>query len=242
MISLPPNRRIALSFSGGKDSAACLKLLRPQLRNITVVWCNPGNPFPAMRAYMDRIAASVPHFVEVTGDLLTFQERYGYAVDTLPIWSTSLGQEIAATSTPHTFTSPFHCCHENMWVPLHNYLRKEGFDCIIRGQKKVDAKQNRQARVEGAREGVEFIYPLDDWTDGEVLAYLGPEDMPPFYREGARSSQDCRTCLAYEQENPQRLRFLKRVDPAAYAELAPVHLTYTTLLRSALASAEEANE
>lgn len=242
MIPLPPGRRIALSFSGGKDSAACLKLLRPQLRDITVVWCNPGNPFPAMRAYMDLVAASVPHFVEVTGDLVAFQQHHGYPVDTLPVWSTSVGQAITDTHLPHTFTSPFHCCYENMWTPLHNYLQREGFDCIIRGQKKADLKQNRQARVEGAREGVEFIYPLDDWTDAEVLAYLGPEDMPPFYREGVVSSQDCRTCLAYEHENPQRLRFLKKVDPAAYEELAPVHRTYTTLLRGALASAEEANE
>lgn len=242
MYPLPANRRIALSFSGGKDSAACLKLLRPQLKNVTVVWCNPGNPFPALRSYMDRIAASVPNFVEVTGDLPAFQRQFGYAVDTLPVWNTALGKEVTGSSSPYSFTSPFHCCQENMWLPLQRYLEANHFDCIIRGQKKSDKKQNRTAQVEARHQGIEFLYPLEDWTDAEVMAYLGPDDVPPFYADGAASSQDCRTCLAYEEDNPQRLHFLKTVDVSAYQELKPVHTAYTALLREALDRAEKSHE
>ena len=36
-------KRVALAFSGGKDSQACLELLRPHLDRVTVYWLNTGS-------------------------------------------------------------------------------------------------------------------------------------------------------------------------------------------------------
>ena len=40
------HERVALELSGGKDSVACLYLLRHQLHKITVYWLNTGDAYP----------------------------------------------------------------------------------------------------------------------------------------------------------------------------------------------------
>jgi PP-loop superfamily ATP-utilizing enzyme len=45
-----------LFFSGGKDSLACLHLLREYWDRVLVVWANPGEALPELRAQMDECA------------------------------------------------------------------------------------------------------------------------------------------------------------------------------------------
>ncbi|MFG0641366.1 phosphoadenosine phosphosulfate reductase family protein, partial [Delftia sp. WSY_22] len=54
-------RRAALHFSGGKDSLACLYLLRPLVeQGLPVYWLSTGDTIPETRAVVDQVRAWIP--------------------------------------------------------------------------------------------------------------------------------------------------------------------------------------
>jgi phosphoadenosine phosphosulfate reductase len=212
------HKKVALSFSAGKDSAACLHLLRPWWDRLTVVWGDPGDPHTETIEYMCEIAKLVPHFVRVPGNQISFMRACGIAVDAVPFEGTDIGRFATRVQAPKVALASY-CCGENLWGPLHRYLRENAFTGVIRGQKDSDTLQGIQSGE--VIEGVEYFYPVESWSDEDVFEFLG--DMAPkSYSRGAKSSLDCRYCLAYGVENPGRLEYLQKYEPEAYALLKPV--------------------
>lgn len=166
------HNRVGLCFSAGKDSAVCLELLDPWLDRVEVIWVNPGDPHPETREYMDRVAERVPMFTEVRGKQPEYIRLHG---------KPGLGE--------------FNCCAQNMWLPIQNYVARAGITGLIRGQKNSDVLKSpvRSGDVVG---GVEFLHPIEDWTDEEVIAFLG-DRIPESYKRGVKSSLDCQNCAVY---------------------------------------------
>jgi 3'-phosphoadenosine 5'-phosphosulfate sulfotransferase (PAPS reductase)/FAD synthetase len=54
--------KVALMFSGGKDSRALIELFRPYLDGITIYHCDTGDMFPEIREYVAQFAKTIPHF------------------------------------------------------------------------------------------------------------------------------------------------------------------------------------
>jgi len=81
-----------LQFSGGRDSLACLYLLKEQWNDLTVVWMNAGAPWPQTVEQMEEIKKLVPHFLEITGDVLGQNEAFGIPSDIVPITNSLQGQ------------------------------------------------------------------------------------------------------------------------------------------------------
>lgn len=212
------HEKVALSFSAGKDSAACLYLLRPWWDQLTVVWACPGDPFTETLEYMYRIEKMVPHFKMVLGDQRYFAQNYGLAVDAVPFEATEVGAFASKVPAPRLALSA-DCCGANLWTPLHQHLKDNGYTGVIRGQKRSDRLQGVPDGTKA--DGVEYFLPIADWTDEDVVVYLG-DRIPPSYTRGAKSSLDCRTCLAYGAENPGRMDYLKQHEPEAYDRLNPV--------------------
>ena len=46
------HEKIALMFSGGRDSLACLELYRDYLDKMTLIWVNTGANFPEIEDYI----------------------------------------------------------------------------------------------------------------------------------------------------------------------------------------------
>lgn len=211
---------VALMFSAGKDSAACLKLLQPWLNRVTVIWANPGRPYAEVVAYMSRVRSRVWHFVEAKGNQPEWIKANGWPVDSVPFQATPLGRRLLPD--PHAFTlAPAIACRAaNMWEPALWAVRASGASGVIKGEKLCDRPLPQP--LETVFEGREYLRPLLQWTDAEVLDYLGPDGLPPGYARGLTASLDCATCTAFLDRNPQRLRELRQIDPAAHAEVAPV--------------------
>jgi len=60
--------KIYLSFSGGKDSIACLHLVKDYLDKVVVVWVNTGANFPEIEQMMREVKSIVTHFHEIKND------------------------------------------------------------------------------------------------------------------------------------------------------------------------------
>jgi phosphoadenosine phosphosulfate reductase len=210
--------KTALSFSAGKDSAACLYILEDRWDDITVIWCNPGDPYEETLRYMERIKALVPHFVEVNGDVRAWIHANGHPVDILPWRATHWGRAVE-DSASIAMAPYFDCCGANLWQPMNRYIKANRFNVVIRGQKDCD-RMRSPIEHGSVIEGVRYEFPIRDWSDADVLGYLG-DRLPPSYKRGRKASLDCKRCTAYVQDHS--LQDLQAVDPKAAEEVRAVY-------------------
>jgi 3'-phosphoadenosine 5'-phosphosulfate sulfotransferase (PAPS reductase)/FAD synthetase len=196
-----------LHFSGGKDSLACLYLLQPDWDDITVMWCNTGAAHHSTIKMMEYISGIVPHFMEVQSDQPAYISEWGYPVDIVPVWRTGFGMSLDER-WGRKFIDWTSCCATNIWAPLEKATRELGANVVYRGQKTAD-KIKSPIRSGHNENGVTYIFPLEEWTDEDVFAYLG-DRVPPHYRSGERTSRDCVNCTAYLHENVERIAALPK--------------------------------
>lgn len=190
------HERIALQFSGGKDSLACLYLMRPFWDQLTVYWCNTGDAFPETIEVMQRVRALVPHFVEVAGHQPAVVAQFGIPSDIVPASHTPMGL-MATESAGPLIQDRYACCVRSHMQPMHDRMLADGITLVIRGQKNADHLKGplRSGQID---QGIECLYPIETWSDEQVLAYLREQDVPlPRFYEVMTSSPDCMTCSAY---------------------------------------------
>lgn len=213
------NKKVALQFSAGKDSAACLWMLQPFWDQLTVVWCNMGNPYQETVEYMEKVAALVPRFEIVRGNQPEWIVGNGYPADIVPARLEGLG---SIASGEIVKVAPFwKCCQANAWEPLQKWVKQGHYDGIIRGQKNSDTMK-APLQSGDVVDGVEYCFPLEGVSDLEVVRYLG-EKLPASYLRGLETSLDCLNCTAYASDNVARVQELRRTNPSVYQEIRIVH-------------------
>lgn len=229
------HERIVLQFSAGKDSAACLWLLKPYWDRITLLWANGGNPYPETVTYIDHIWGLVPHFVELVGEQPGWVIKHGMPVDILPISGSSFSNLMHDRAVPklQAFNQ---CCSHNLWEPMAKYFYENGITGVIRGQKDCDSL--KPPFRSGDKFGnIEFLHPIEDWTTSDVMEYLG-DRVPDSYKRGLPSSLDCMNCTAYAGENVGRVKDLELIYPPAAAQIRSIHSFLREELSSQLADLE----
>lgn len=237
------HERVVLQFSGGKDSTACLYLLRPWWDKVQIVWVNPGAPYPEMLWQMDMMRAMFPNtFHEIVGNQPAWVEQFGHPTDVVPLWHTNWGQSMRAEPTAR-FHSFLDCCDSNLWRPLAQAITDLGATLVIRGNKAGDpmVTKHPSGYVEN---GVTYAFPIHDWNDARVFDYLAEVDafIPSQYDEGADSSFDCWNCCAYGSHNAQRFAHMKRHHPVLWVQMAPVLADLNRALKADTAWLDETLE
>lgn len=208
--ALGRHEKIGLGFSGGKDSLACVYLLREQLHRITIYHLDTGDSLPETRAVVAHVRDFAPHFIDLQGDVHTWIELNGLPSDLLPYTSHPIAAAVGAEGT--RLVSRYDCCFKNLMWPCYSRMKADGNTLIIRGTKRADMKRLPIASGE-TDDGVEMLFPVQEWTDADVLGYLRQEGAPisRLYDHGI-TSPDCACCSAWWNEG--RMRYLKEFHPA----------------------------
>jgi ubiquinone/menaquinone biosynthesis C-methylase UbiE/3'-phosphoadenosine 5'-phosphosulfate sulfotransferase (PAPS reductase)/FAD synthetase len=197
----------ALQFSGGKDSIACLHLWRDKLEETMVMWCNSGAAYPETIEYMERIREQVPHFMEVRGNQPAVIREYGYPSDVVPVLSATHPALVHDRAGP-LIQSFIDCCGRSIWAPLHQATIRLGVSRIVRGQRNSE-RLTGPAKHGDIIDGIEYVLPLQDWSEAEVFAYLKSvgAEVPSYYNKEP-TSRDCWSCTAFRFESRERVNNL----------------------------------
>lgn len=225
------HERAALQLSTGKDSAACLYLLEPFWDKLTVVWLNAGKPLQESLDYMEGIRAKVPNFLEVRANQPEWIRINGYPADVLPYEATKMGACNGFANSVR-FSETFECCKANMWMPMAQAMKDGGFTGVIRGQKLADDLKS-SLRSGAIVDGIEYLFPIESWSDSQVFAFLG-DRVPGFYKRGLPSSQDCANCTGYVKSHAAWIPELLRVDTETALEVLSVREQQRKLLSNYL--------
>jgi len=215
------HEKVALMFSGGKDSLACLHLVKDYLDKVLVVWVNTGANFPEIEQMMREVKSIVTHFHEIKTDQPSSIKSKGYPVDVVPVNYTLLGQSVTSIKD-FKVRSYFECCSENFWIPCDAEMRKLGVTGIIRGQRNSEGHRApiKSGHIEN---GIEYYLPIESWKDSEVIDYLRSKDVVINERLSmAHSSLDCWNCTAYMAESAERFKYIKKNHPSKYESIVEI--------------------
>lgn len=215
------HEKAVLFFSGGKDSLACLHMLRPYWDRMLVVWVNPGAALRETREQMEAVRAMVPSFYELAANVHDDIALNGFPVDLMPAQNSLLRAQVEGA--PTILMRPWQaCCMNNLWEPARVFMERlvsMGYTLMIRGQKNADPKTPRTRS--GDRFGaMELWYPIEDWSERQVFDYLAESgvELPEHY-EFFKSSLDCWACTAHMGENIGKLEYLRQRHPEEATEL-----------------------
>ena len=208
--------KTVLWFSGGKDSMACLYLMRDKLHEITVLWANTGKNYPELLQTVEKAKAMCPHWIEVRADRDAQWNANGLPSDIVPIDWTVMGQAISSKKQV-TIQSYLQCCFENITGPLLRKTKALGATTVIKGQR-LDESHRSTAKSGDVADGITFIHPIENWTREGVMTYLsGQMDVPEHFKLD-HSSMDCYDCTAFAAHSVDRAEFMRAEHPSLYEQ------------------------
>lgn len=206
---LDQHQRIALHFSGGKDSLAVAYLLRPHWDRLTFYHVDTGDLLPEVREIVAGIAREVPHFQHLQGNVTAWQADHGLPSDLTPTTNTPFGRMFGFAE--RAVVDRFACCWSNIMDPMHRRMLEDGISLVIRGTKRSDVRR-LPAEDGDTGMGYHLWLPLLEWSDDDVFAYLREAGAPicRVYDDKVQSPE-CATCPAWWNEG--RAAYLKKHHP-----------------------------
>jgi phosphoadenosine phosphosulfate reductase len=211
------HEKVALMYSGGKDSLACLYLAKEYLDRAYVVWVDTQANFPEIEEAM--LALNLPNLIRVESDQPASIAANGYPVDVVPVDYTKHGQEYSNVRKPLLLRNYMECCSENIWAPARNAIQALGITAVIRGQR-ADESHGAPITSGYVEDGVEYVLPLEGWTQQQVLEFLHSEGVDVSGRLSmAHSSLDCWNCTAYCNHSKERMAYVKANHPEKHAHV-----------------------
>jgi len=201
-----------LAFSGGKDSMACLHLMKDELA--AAVYVDTGYTYPETQGMVEYAKSLLPVHT-VRSDRHGQNKEHGIPADLVPIEWTAIGQQMG-TPKPYRIQPAFSCCFENIALPALRAAKALGATHLVCGQRTSDTHRSTSSNGDIV-DGVVRLYPIESWTTEEVLAYLTTKmDVPPHYAL-QHSSLDCYDCPAYRRETRDLLAWTFHHHATLYA-------------------------
>ena len=239
------NGKVALSYSGGKDSGVMLDIVRRFINgNIPSVFCNTGNEYPEVVKFVRqtenltviRPEMKVAQIIEKYGFPLVSKEQSRYINQAKHTKSEKLlnirlygsgDKHIGKISERWKFLiqAPFNisekCCDHLKKKPFDKFHKRTGLFPIIgtmAGESRLRLQKWLKYGCNSFETSMVASYPLSIWTEADVWAYIRKFNLPysPIYDMGIRRT-GCMFCgFGCHVKNDRRFYFLKEYRPKVY--------------------------
>ena len=208
------HERIAFHFSGGRDSTAALYAMRPYWGRMRIYHLDTGDQFPETAQVVAAVERDVGRLARVLSDVHQVRQAFGFASDLVPVDNQD-GLGNAVSGRDIKIISRYECCARTLMLPMHQQMLNDGVTLVVRGQR--DAEFSTPLARSGYRDAnYELLFPIQDWSDAEVMAYLKQHQLPlaPYYDAGMKQAPECMGCTAWWGEG--RMSYLKHNHPSQY--------------------------
>lgn len=189
--------KVALHFSGGRDSLALLLAMRPYWDRVTVYYTNSGDAYPETQALVDAVKSVVPHFVQIEGRVKQVHEEMGWPSDVMqPGAGFAFAKEDIDGYVP--LIDRHNCCFHSIMKPMHERMQADGITLLLRGQRDEDTTKSH-VKSGDVIEGLQLLFPIAHWSTDQVEQYIASQGvpLPPYYAAGLTSAPDCMRCTAW---------------------------------------------
>ncbi|MGE8318354.1 MAG: PLxRFG domain-containing protein [Comamonas sp.] len=167
------HERIGLQFSGGRDSTATLYLLRDYWPRMVIYHLDTGDQFPETKQVVKDVQRDLDEagcsLTVVRSDVFAVRREHGLPSDLVPVDNHNfVGRQVSGAAQP--IQSRYECCARTLMAPLHDRIRADGITLLIRGQRDSEYA-TPPVRSGGEVDGIEFLYPIQEWTEDDVMAF-----------------------------------------------------------------------
>ena len=207
--------RQALAFSGGKDSMACLHLMKDELD--CAIFVDTGFSYPETWQMVKYASTRIPLHI-VSSDRQSQNAAHGIPSDVVPINWTAIGQSVTSPK-PVMIQSYLQCCWENIAVPLMAKVKELGITHLVSGQRMQEGHKST-SRNGDVLDGIVRLFPIHDWTREQVFDCLRLHMAIPDHYYIQHSSLDCFDCTAFAKESHDRVAWTRETYPDFYAAYA----------------------
>lgn len=209
MSPIDRHEKIALQFSGGKDSLAVAFLLRRFWDRLTFYHVDTGDLLPEVREIVKTIEKMVPRFVRIETHAREWTELHALPSDLVPMTCTAAGAMLGQSK--RRLIDRYDCCAINNMLPMHQRMQADGITLVIRGSKHADVPKLPASSGDKSM-GYELWLPIEDWSHADVFAFLR-EVGAPICRvyEHKVNAPECATCPAWWSEG--RASYLRKHHP-----------------------------
>lgn len=211
------HERIALQFSGGRDSLALLLAMRPYWDRVTVYYTNSGDAYPETQALVDAVKSVVPRFVEIEGRVKQVHEQMGWPSD---VMQPGAGYPFAKTDIEGyvSLIDRHNCCFHSIMQPMHERMQADGITLLIRGQRDEDSTKSH-VKSGDVIDGIQLLFPIAHWSTEQVEQFIASQGvpLPAFYSEGLSSAPDCMRCTAWLEHGAHK--YLMKHHPNVASEV-----------------------
>lgn len=184
-----------LAVSGGKDSLACLMILKDHWAELDAIWIDTGDTPSGAEERIKLTTKGIQELHVVRTNSKSWREKNGQPVDFFP------ALDRYKQNAP-ILSSAVDCCMNNISQPIYDFAIANGYSIIINGTKECDKLHNRRGELYQAGE-LAYFCPIYKWTDAQVLTYLESIPSLTYLITDLSTSQsvDCISCTAFSHES-----------------------------------------
>jgi phosphoadenosine phosphosulfate reductase len=218
-----------LALSGGKDSLACLHLLKDELDS--AIYVDTGFAYPETLKMID-YAATLLTVHRVQANRTGQQAAFGLPADVVPVEWTAIG-EAMTEQKPYRIQSSFQCCFENIALPLYAKAHALGATHLVMGQRNAESYKSLSRDGDLVKDIIR-LHPIEDWTTDQVMQFLSKHMTVPAHFNFEHSSLDCYDCTAFRHASADRVKWMKYAHPEMYNQYVRKSNAVTHALELAL--------
>jgi 3'-phosphoadenosine 5'-phosphosulfate sulfotransferase (PAPS reductase)/FAD synthetase len=213
--------RVAVAFSGGRDSLVALHLALQTKPDIPVMLVNTSIEFPESLTYVRQLAEDWKlNFYEASSGVNFWRLADDQGIPVAGRGNTTFMRELSERANVKLSNS---CCRRMKETPARQFYREHNIEGMVTGlriseslMRKLNFADYGALRFSGTYNTLS-AWPLYAWTDKDIAEYIGNNNLPlnPLYEMGYKRV-GCWACLQDMLYKDSRLFTLQRQHPQMY--------------------------